>query len=72
MFRPLTPPIVSCSLTSVRPCRSWTDSTNSHNHPALSADIGVYLYTLAGVQPGAWGYGEERRIAFRLDPKTAR
>ena len=27
---------------------TWTDTSNSHNHPALSADIGVYLYSLAG------------------------
>lgn len=27
---------------------SWTDSTNSHNHPALGATISRYLYQLAG------------------------
>ena len=51
---------------------SWTDSTNSHNHPALSADIGVFLYTLAGVQPSTWGkHGTDRVITFSLDPKTS-
>ena len=39
---------------------SWDDSTNSHNHPALSADIGVFLYTLAGVEPSRWGRGANR------------
>eukprot|EP01049_Picozoa_sp_SAG25_P007051 SAG25_NODE_558_length_6927_cov_5.344171_4_plen_181_part_00 len=52
---------------------SWTDSTNSHNHPALSADIGVYLYSLAGVEPvDRWGLGGNRRIVFELDAATAR
>jgi hypothetical protein len=52
---------------------SWTDSTNSHNHPALSADIGVYLYSLAGVEPvDRWGLGDNRRIVFELDAATAR
>eukprot|EP00039_Didymoeca_costata_P027246 m.17957 g.17957 ORF g.17957 m.17957 type:complete len:1180 (+) comp6152_c0_seq1:184-3723(+) len=27
---------------------SWTDSTNSYNHPALGATISVYLYNLVG------------------------
>lgn len=30
---------------------SWTDSTNSHNHPALGATVAPYLYALAGLQP---------------------
>ena len=53
---------------------TWSDSTNSHNHPALAADIGVFLYTLAGVQPSTWGaHGTAHRvITFILDPKTAR
>ena len=42
---------------------SWTDSTNSHNHPALSADIGVYLYSLAGLEPvDRWGLFAADRI----------
>ena len=50
---------------------SWTDSTNSHNHPALSADIGVFLYTLAGVEPSRWGRGADRQVTFTLDTLTA-
>ena len=50
---------------------SWTDTTNSHNHPALAADVGVFLYTLAGVEPSQWGHGENRRITFALDALTA-
>eukprot|EP01052_Picozoa_sp_SAG31_P006502 SAG31_NODE_300_length_18109_cov_47.887285_7_plen_166_part_00 len=42
------------------------------NHPALAADIGVFLYALAGVEPDSWGLGQERRLRFQLDPTTAR
>jgi hypothetical protein len=51
---------------------TWTDTSNSHNHPALSADIGVYLYTLAGVDPSQWGQGADRRVRLCLDTMTAR
>ena len=51
---------------------SWTDTTNSHNHPALAADVGVFLYTLAGVEPSRWGHGESRRVTFSLDALTAK
>ena len=29
---------------------TWDDSSNSHNHPALAASIGVYLYAAAGLE----------------------
>jgi hypothetical protein len=57
--------------TSIRIWESWNDATNSHNHPALSADIGVFLYTLAGVEPSRWGRGANRQITFTLDALTA-
>jgi alpha-L-rhamnosidase len=51
---------------------TWDDTSNSHNHPALSADIGVFLYSLAGLEPEHWGLGALRRVKFELDQTTAR
>jgi hypothetical protein len=50
---------------------SWTDTTNSHNHPALSATIAQYLHTLAGIEltPDVWTDGAPVRI--RVDPGVA-
>mmetsp|Transcript_19634 Transcript_19634/g.52347 ORF Transcript_19634/g.52347 Transcript_19634/m.52347 type:complete len:977 (-) Transcript_19634:139-3069(-) len=47
---------------------SWDDSTNSHNHPALAASVGPYLFELAGVLRESWNEG----FVFELDPVTAR
>ena len=35
---------------------TWTDTSNSRNHPALSATIARYLYLLAGLdlKPDVW------------------
>merc|ERR1712181_136298 len=48
---------------------TWDDSSNSHNHPALCASIGEYLYELAGVTHEAALNG--RRLIFQLDAMTA-
>lgn len=50
---------------------SWTDTTNSHNHPALSATFSKYLYSLAGIDledPAVW---LEHRLKVFVDPGVA-
>jgi len=50
---------------------SWTDTTNSHNHPALSATFSKYLYSLAGIDledPAIW---LERRLKVFVHPDVA-
>eukprot|EP00971_Amphidinium_carterae_P185913 3690898-Amphidinium_carterae.1 len=48
---------------------TWDNSTNSHNHPALTASIGPFLYSLAGLDVEQWS---RQRLAFTLDPLTSR
>jgi len=33
---------------------TWTDTSNSHNHPMFTASIGPYLYSIAGLDPTTW------------------
>ena len=50
---------------------SWTDTTNSHNHPALSASFSKYLYSLAGIaleDPDVW---TKRRFRVFVHPQVA-
>lgn len=51
---------------------TWDDSTSSHNHPALAASIGPYLYSLAGLSSYTWGEDKHQRVRFALDSSTAR
>ena len=48
---------------------TWTDSSNSHNHPALTASIGTYLYRIAGIDPRSWTDGV---VSFNPEPNCVR
>eukprot|EP00038_Savillea_parva_P015483 m.14055 g.14055 ORF g.14055 m.14055 type:complete len:1286 (-) comp3115_c0_seq1:253-4110(-) len=59
---------------------SWTDSTNSHNHPALGATVSKYLYQIAGFDgiddASVWRTGIIRlrpppRVAHRVGSANA-
>lgn len=53
---------------------TWNEGgSSSRNHPALAASIGVYLYSLAGVDASTWPSPEHVHLSpGGGDPSTAR